>query len=391
MQYRRFGWLFTTFLLVFVNQLSAFGASPANRSITRLGFRRLYISRLFRRNLGRLPIYHGVRLEAELDGQAVQPIINSLRPTNTIIGGYQFGFSLHTRQAGLWSGGHFVFAILNVVTSGNPDVAIGDIQGVSSLYEQTRSRFHDIYFRQNVPFGVFRIGIMNGSDFFDVTGLATSLQNLSFNLTPTIGDNVAGFSHTGAGFMIRLKARSLVWRVGLYQGDPVQTFDQPFDRGAIGFLEVDRTWRNASREITVKAGVWHYWQHRRLRSTLGPSVGGVYGIAEWRDIPIRRYRLGFFAQVAGNPESRGPISSYLGFGGQFSGFWAQHRRDALSFGIARAWLNTARTMAETTEEVAFVAHLPDRMIIEPDLQWIIHANGGPRNALVAILGAGVAF
>ena len=169
MQYRRLGWVFTTFLLVFVNPLSVFGASPGNRSITRVGFRRLYISRLFRRNLGRLPIYHGVRLEAELDGQAVQPIINSHRPTTTIIGAYQFGFSLHTRQADLWSGGHFVFAILNVVTSGNPDVAIGDIQGVSSLYEQTRSRFHDIYFRQNVPFGVFRIGIMNGSDFFDVT------------------------------------------------------------------------------------------------------------------------------------------------------------------------------------------------------------------------------
>lgn len=388
---RRAGWLAVVSFLAMVQPYPAYAAPPRIPDFTKFEIHRLYISRLFRRNLSSLPVYHGIRLEAELDGQAIQPIENSLRPTSTVIGAAQFGFSLNTRQAGLWPGGHFVFAILNVTTSGDPDAAIGDIQGVSSLYEQTRSRFHDIYLRQRVSFGVFRVGIMNGSDFFDVTGLASSLQNLSFNLTPTIGDNVAGFSHTSAGVMLRFTASSVVWRVGLYQGDPVESFNQPFDRGAIGFLEADRSWRSPARKFTFKAGIWHYWQQRRLRSTLGPSVGGVYGIAEWRDREIKKYRLGFFGQAAANPRSAGPVSAYLGVGGRFSGFWTRHRRDALTFGVAQAWLRTPGAKAETAEEIGLVAHLGDHIILEPDLQWINHASGSARNALVAILGTGVAF
>ncbi len=352
---------------------------------------RLRLSRLFARSAPEVSLPDGVQAEGEVDGQYIQPSLGFRRPDPTLIFAAQLGLSLDTSAAGWWRGGRLVFAVLTVGSSGNPDRAVGDLQGISALYQHTRARFHDIYVRQRFGFGLVRLGVMNGNDYFDATGLADILQNGSFSLAPTIGVDISGLSHSGLGAVLRLGNGQRALRLGVFQGDPVDTFQHVLGRGGIGFIELDDTLGAPPGRLTLKLGAWQYWQSRRFAASLGPSLGGFYGIAEWRRRLSGGARLGVFAQLAANPHAAGEVAGYTGVGVRLSHFVIGRPHDVTALGVARAFLRHQPEPAETAVELAYLARVAPRLYLEPDLQWIRHADGQNSTAWVGLIGFGLAL
>lgn len=201
-----------------------------------------------------LPAYQrwfdGLAWAAHIDTETVSNLAGGIAPGTVAILVGHAGFSYHTARAGLWAGGKFTLNVLGI-ESGNPEDRVGDVQGVSNLYAHSQFRLYRLTCRQHLGPVTLRLGLMSANDYFDVTGQAAQLINSSFGITPTLSGNIPGmatYPYSGLGVMTAIHAGVWEAKVGWYQGDPLQPFSAPFDKGDMALAELD--YRNTNQEQT---------------------------------------------------------------------------------------------------------------------------------------------
>ena len=336
-----------------------------------------------------LPAYHrwfdGLAWAAHIDTETVSNLAGGIAPGTVAILVGHAGFSYHTARAGLWAGGKFTMNVLGI-ESGDPEDKVGDVQGVSNLYAHSQFRLYRLTFRQHLGPATLRLGLMSANDYFDVTGQAAQLINSSFGIPPTLSGNIPGmatYPYSGLGVMTAIHVDVWEAKAGWYQGDPLQPFSDPFGQGDMALAEID--YRNTAQEQTcvLKLGAWHYQQRAVYSAVLGPRTSGLYAVAEYAELLPRGRRLGLFLQAGSTPQSVNLIPYYLGAGFRIKGLLPGRGADVFSMGMTRAWLRNSPYPAETAYEITYAAQVVPHILLQPDLQWVIHPGGRHPNALVA--------
>lgn len=283
------------------------------------------------------------------------------------------GMDLDTEALGWWQGGQFVFAVA-AIASTHPSEYAGDLQALSNIAAPHRRQVSELWYSQ--AFGdnvLLRAGIMYIDSFFDVNDTASLFINSSYGLTPTIPSNVptATYPDSGWGVMARFGSEQNAWRVGLFQGDPVNR-STAFKRGAM--LIAERDWIVTSSGTRIGIGSWY----RHAPEVAPPtSDWGLYANLE-QALPSNPDTI-LFAQLGLSPGDVNMLPGYLAGGVRFT-----HVSDVISdigFGFARAWIR-GRTAETSLEATVSIPLFDGALTLQPDLQYILHPSGIHPNALV---------
>ena len=292
------------------------------------------------------------------------------------------GFSVGSSYLHLPAGGRLTVGLLGVAARGSQDGMFGATQTLSNDWAPSLVRLYDFKWRQD--FGAdktLRLGMMNVSDYFGAVRAGDQLLNASFGLAPTISANVplaATYPYTGTGVVYRQVAGGWTGIGGVFQGNPTKP-GRPFRGGYMALAELDRPWSGGTARTLAGLGLWRY------RPAPGEQEAwGWYGLADgqgrWAGRP-----LGWFAQWGAGSGGQGSVPYYLGLGLRLEAPWASRGRDALSLGVARAWLNDTSHTAETVLEATYVWRFDKSLYLQPDLQWVLHPGGTYPDVLAGIL------
>lgn len=256
---------------------------------------------------------------------------------------------------------------------------IGDVQNVSNLEADPRSRVYELWYGQ--PLGANwrgAAGLIAADVQFDTLEAADVLLNGSFGAQPTWSGNTVApiFPTAGVGAMATWSCAPWTHRIGVFQADPG-------DRASAlrsGALLIDETaWQ---RRGTYKFGLWGYDPHGDASQDLPPATWGAYASAEQPlrdgdDAPIVFVRAGWSAHTSAQ------VGHDLQAGLRLPGPLPARPQDQLALGVARAQLREQG--AETTWEIAYRMPLSRHVTLQPDLQYVQRPGGNLPSALVALL------
>ncbi|MDN5864239.1 MAG: carbohydrate porin [Gammaproteobacteria bacterium] len=283
------------------------------------------------------------------------------------------GLGLDTDALGWWQGGQFAFGV-QAIASTHPSRYAGDLQALSNIAGPNRRQVSELWYSQ--AFGqsvLLRAGIMDLNRFFDVNDTATLFINSSYGITPTIPSNVptATYPDSAWGLMARFGTQQSAWRVGLFQGDPVDR-SSALERGAM--LIAERDWIASNNGTRIGIGAWY----RHAPSVAPPtSDWGAYANLE-QSLPDNPNTI-LFGQLGISPGEANTVPVYLGGGIRFTN--VSGAISDFGVGFARAWIRNHA--AETSVEVTATIPLFDgAALLQPDLQYILHPSGIYPNALV---------
>lgn len=283
------------------------------------------------------------------------------------------GMGLDTSKLGWWQGGQFAFGVA-AIASTHPSEYAGDLQTLSNIDAPNRRQVSQLWYSQ--AFGgntLLRAGIMDINSFFDVNDTATLFINSSFGITPTIPSNVptATYPDSAWGLMARFGSEQSAWRVGLFQGDPVNR-NTALKRGAM--LIAERDWIATASGTRIGIGSWY----RHAPTEAAPtSDWGLYTNLE-QPLPSNPDTI-LFAQLGLSPGDINPVPGYLAGGVRFT-----HVSGVVSdigLGFARAWIR-GRTPETSLEATVSIPLFDGALALQPDLQYILHPSGVHPNALV---------
>ncbi len=292
------------------------------------------------------------------------------------------GFSVGSAYLHLPAGGRLTVGLLGVAARGSQGGMFGETQTLSNDWAPSLVRLYDFKWRQD--FGAdktLRLGMMNVSDYFGVVPAGSQLLNASFGLAPTISANVPltpTYPYTGTGVVYSQVAGGWTGTGGLFQGNPLKP-GRPFQGGYMALAQLERSWSDGTARTLAGVGLWRYRPAPGER-----EARGWYGLADrqerWAGRP-----LGWFVQWGASSGGQGSVPYYLGMGLRLEAPWVARPRDALSLGVARAWLSGAPHAAETVLEATYVWRIDKSLYLQPDLQWVFHPGGIYPDVLAGIL------
>lgn len=283
------------------------------------------------------------------------------------------GMGLDTSELGWWQGGQFAFGV-QAIASTHPSHYAGDLQTLSNIDAPNRRQVAELWYSQ--AFGdaaLVRAGIMFLEKYFGVNETANLFINSSFGITPTLPADIptAVYPDPAWGVMAHFGTDQDAWRIGLFQGDPVNR-NTALKRGAM--LIGERDWVASRSGTRIGIGAWY----RRAPSEAPPtSDWGAYANLE-QPLPANSDTI-LFAQLGVSPSDINPVPAYLGGGVRFTNISGPIGE--IGLGFARAWIrgHAAETSLETTVTIPL---FDGALALQPDLQYILHPSGVHPNALV---------
>jgi len=287
-----------------------------------------------------------------------------------------------TRRLGLGDG-HFYLQYLAALNDygKRPDGGAGLIQAASNIYAGQHLRLTKLYYTAYHGQDIYRVGILNLTDYFNVVNGAQYLLNSSFSPPPDVGDNISATPTTpysGLGIMVSHRWKGNELKLGIFQGDAIQSFTGTFARGSFSMIEWDRQATLAGTAVHWQLGAWQYVQRKDLRVQTGPAGNGVYAAAA-----VGGERRGAFLMVSRNISGGNPVEGFVGVGAYFFGLLSARPEDVTSVGLANAWLTDGGV--ETVWELSYRIRLTDDLLLRPDLQYSPHPAGRYSSALITVL------
>ncbi len=337
------------------------------------------------------------------------------------------------RLIGWWRGGS-VFVFVLGAHGGAPSDLVGDVQGVSNLQAPHRVRLEEVWLQQNLLGS--RLSWLVGrydlnTEFYRLQSAGLFI-NSSFGIGPEFAQSgVAGpsiFPNTSLGTRVEFKpSANSVWRTAVLEapdngsGGGIHEFAS--DGGALLVSEVVllsrpgaigepryrrfHIGRGAVRPYTGKIalGAWYYTgRFPDLTETLpsGQAVPhhgsvGAYLIGDqtlWSAKPGRPGVVSGFVQLGLGDGRVNQVGGYLGGGLTVTAPFSGRTQDQLGLALAsavdgshydRAQASAGTPAAsETTVELTYLVQLNSWLVIQPDLQYVVHPGGteARRNALV---------
>ncbi|OZB62342.1 MAG: hypothetical protein B7X31_09580 [Thiomonas sp. 13-66-29] len=324
----------------------------------------------------------------DLDSQANVSGGLQSRPASSAL--FQWGGSLDTGPSLGWPGGLIEFSIEGVRSDGNLPARTGAIQMPNNEWAPNFLRVYQLSYRQQLGAAAVRVGIMDITQYFEVSDLSSLLQNSSFGLMPTLTANVNAptFPSPGLGAMAeyRFNPNDLA-RAELWQGNP-PSLTGALNTGALWVGEIEHDWSDPGHDTPVsdlKLGVWHDSQSD---TTIGPTTSGGYVVWETR-WSSGTQQWGTFVLAGTSPAQVDLVTQFLAAGFLVTGPFASRPQDQFSMGVSR--VNLHAPVPETVLEAVYSWQLTPALALQPDMQRFWHPGGTNPSALVAGLRLHLAF
>lgn len=374
---------------------------------------------------------HGVALGATYIGETFGVLSGGTKQGWLYEGRFEGDLDLDLDKIAGWSGAVIHASAYQIHhAKGRPAADYtGSIGDPSNIEARATLRLFTLWFEQTLVDDKFnvRFGQIAADDEFLIAPTALSLLNGAFAWAPIVSANQVqgGPAYPLASPGVRLKiapSKSVSLLGAVFFGDVAghgcvgdpqgcnrdgTTFS--FSGEPLYLLEVQ--WDTSSltgRPGTVKLGGWYSETHgdfgdQRFSGTPDERVRnqnwGAYGIVDqtlWQD-SVHGRALNVFGRAGFAPKDRNLVQLYVDGGFGVTGLWPSRPEDKLTFGvgysqisgdaadfdrdqIALSGLAGPVRNDETIFELAYTAQITPWLILQPDLQYIVHPGGNVPNA-----------
>ena len=381
---------------------------------------------------------HGVEIGLEYTGETLGVLSGGLERGTTYEGRADLSLDVDLDKLTGWQGATFHATFFNIHDSGrNAAENAGAIADPSNIDAYSTSRLFTAWLEQRFfddRFSV-RLGQLAADDEFLTSDTAGDLINGTFGWAGLLAANITNggpaYPLATPGIRLQFKpSQDITLLAGAFSGDPAgqdcngdaqkcnrygTRFPIHKEKLFIGELQygVNQSESSAGLPGVYKLGVWaangNYADQRYGLNSAGASVPladpsadgprnhdgnwGVYGVVDqtvWRG---RRSSVSAFLRGGFSPSDRNLISYYVDGGIGWKGPLASRPEDVLTLGVAYARISNRAINAdkdalriqgspyavrdhEMVFELSYIAQLTPWWTIQPDIQYIVHPNGG---------------
>lgn len=391
----------------------------------------------------------GIDLTLIYIGESLSVLSGGLERRNSYEGRFEFSSDADLEKLIGWKGATTHFIVYQLHNGGRTADDVGNISDPSNIDAFGTTRLFTAWFQQNAFDDRFslRIGQLAADDEFLTSPTAGGLINGTFGWADMVAANMLNggpaFPLATPGVRLAVKPTdSLKLQTAVFSGDPAgkDCTDIPqrcnrhgttfsFSGGALWMGELQYAVNQGKDAVGLpgvyKLGAWYATadfndQHFGIDGTgaqvslgVDPTAtpvthsgnGGFYGVADqmvWRgtDSSLNLFARGGFA-----PSDRKLVSYYVDAGAGLKGPLPGRPDDTLTFGFAYAKISKDLAAVdqdtvpavivrdyEAVFELSYAAQIAPWWIVQPDIQYIVHPNGGqnPNDATVRLENAFVA-
>jgi len=303
-------------------------------------------------------------------------------------------------QAKLAPGGIFVIYGQNGHGRGLTERHVGDWQVLSNIDAWDFAQVSEYWWQRGLwdDRVTVRVGKQDVNDAFAVVEMAGDFINSSFGFHPTIPMPTFPDPSMGAAVFFEVTER-VTFEAGVWDGIP-DGRNWGFSGTGITFSTVELSvdyhlGGNRSLPGSVHAGSWYHsgpWDDLTPGSTrIFTGNHGMHLEAQQILLPEAcrdtdeetAQGLGGFFQYGWSPQDRTVPHQYFGGGLSYTGLLCNRDADVLGLGVAHLLFSDrlGDLPPETAIELFYKARITERVILQPDLQYIAHPSGQYRDAL----------
>ena len=335
-------------------------------------------------------------LNASITQDATSNMAGGLKTGQAHLGLISLNFSLNTEKMNLWEAGTFRVQIQNTYGQRPAEQLVGDLQVFNNIENGNYTYLHQFWYKQKLGDLWLLAGKHDLNEQFFAGELAGSYINSSFGIMPVASLNVpvSIFPSTTLGLMGHYTIDKK-WSIqaAIYNGIPGEITRSNFGtdlnlhkgNGFFYLGELHLQNRSHKMDGTYKVGAFHH--SGTFPSSGRPEVkqqgaSGIYMIADqklYNDPSGRNKGPGIFLQLGYSPDP-GSINDFYGaLGINYRGIFTEGR-DELGLALAHASLQNrllrqnrqSYRSCETVAELTYQYPLTDQLMIQPDIQYIIH-------------------
>lgn len=320
-----------------------------------------------------------------------------IKPGLANLGLINLDFALQSKRLGFWNNGTFRVHMQNTYGQKPTENLVGDMQVFSNIENGYYTYLYQFWYKHRIGDLSLLIGKHDLNEIFFAGDQPGEYINSSFGIMPVASLNipVSIFPATTLGFVgsYEFNHRSSV-HVGIYNGVPGEITPSNFGTD----LNL-----NASNGL-VYVGEWHFqglvpgldgsykvgafYHSGQSNPATNPAyeqngANGIYLIADqnvYENQGPKNQSMGTFFQVGYSPGQSSINDLYLATGINYAGLFSSAGKDMAGVSVAYASCNHTlleseqETFAscETVLEWFYKYQVTDKLIVQPDIQYIIH-------------------
>lgn len=276
----------------------------------------------------------------------------------------------------------------------------GDAQTLSNIDASSALRPFEAWVQLPLaPHVRTKIGLIDLNDEFDQQSFGDPFLNSSFGIGPDLSQSglngPSNYPVTAPAVMIAAEQDGRSFRIGMFDAEPGFP-DHPHrflpgPPGRDGALLIAEAGMSITDAVRMQVGGWRYTNRfARLDAHGRSSDGGVYALIEGRLAGQEKGQaLKAWLRTGWAADKAEPIGFYLGGGMSYGDddrlFGIAFAHAALGSPARRAGLGEHH--AETSFEAMVYRRVTSFLIVQPDVQYVVHPSwqAGLRNALVLAL------
>jgi len=355
---------------------------------------------------------HTNSFQTSLTQDVVSNLEGGIQQGQAHMGLINIDLSLQTENLDLWDHGTFRVHIQNTYGQQPSSQLVGDIQVFSNIENKNCSYLYQFYYQHQWKNMSLLMGKQDLNERFFVSKPAGHFINSSLGIMPVASLNtpVSIFPSTTLGI------------VGCYQFSDQQSLQGAVYNGLPG--KVTDCNFGTDLNLNIRNGLFHIleWHLQRniLSNPASIKVGGFYHSGKFQSPGdprvtvrgasglylmihqgiFREYEdhlrgMDLFLQIGHSPDPASLIDSHLTCGLTYTGLIPGAEKDQVGLALAHASLNNrlmnrhpaVYQVDETALEFTYKHHLTDELVLQPDLQYIIHPGmqTSTNNSVIGIL------
>jgi len=357
-----------------------------------------------------------LNFEANFLGDVVRNFDGGIKTGQTGLGLIHLSLAFNPEKGNWWKGGEFFIHAHKLIGKSPSGELIGDIQVASNIDGLTNRFIYEFWYKQD--FGNLSIlgGLHNLNEIFHVNEYAGVYLNSSFGISPSLSlnDAISIFPATTLGGFIRWENKTLSFMGGMYNYNHSFPSEERFllrnhnfSGGFYSLVESQyRFYKNDNKLVELKLGA-------RLRQCADNHAHNTETCNKRQDLSIyflTDYSLfktttgksgGLFLQTGYCPNKNCMSPFYFSIGGTLVGLFLPKMEDQLGIAYASASINQYNLASnrfnqfrnESVLELTYKLQVHQRIVIQPDLQYIINPAGADiaKNAFVGMLRTEISF
>lgn len=333
--------------------------------------------------------------EASLTQDLAGNMAGGIKTGQAQLGLINLDMALNTNSLNLWGNGMFRVHIQNTYGQLPTENLVGDVQVFSNIENGTYTYLYQLWYKHN--FGKFSVlaGKHDLNEIFFASEFAGAYVNSSFGIMPVASLNVpvSIFPLTTLGLVANydFNEKYAIY-AGVYNGEPGSLTHSNFgtnlnldpNNGQFYVGEFHINGKIAEKQGTYKVGAfYHSGEFTSLNDPANKQKGssGVYFIADQiilGSMDSKNGGLGMLLQGGYSPDKSSINDFYLAYGLNYHKLFTE--TDKMGLAVAHASTNNVLldqnqskyTSCETAIEFTYKYQLANQLILQPDLQYIIH-------------------